>query len=67
MGKPKEILFGSETRTGIGIEYIKSKKILNVWGWYDTMVGIEGDTISLKDFCNKLGITEKDLKRVNKK
>ena len=60
MGKPKEILLGDE-ESGIGIEYIKSSKKLNIWGWYDDTVGIEGDSISLKDFCEKLGITEKDI------
>lgn len=60
MGKSKEILLGEES--GIGIEYIKSRKKLNIWGWYDDTVGIEGASISLKDFCEKLGITEKDIK-----
>ena len=65
MGKPKEILFGDES-SGVGIEYVKSKKLFHIYGYYDHFVGIKDRTISLKDFCKKLGITEKDLKGVFK-
>ena len=49
--------------SGISIDYIKSRKILDISGWYDTMVGIEGDRIPLADFLNGLGITLKDCEK----
>ena len=65
MGKPKEIMFG-DGNAGISIEYVKSKKLFHVFGWYGC-TGLGNDsTISLKDFCNKLGITEKDIKEEKK-
>ena len=62
MAKPKEILFG-DGDAGIAIEYVKSKKLFHVFGWYGC-TGIEDYSISLKYFCEELGITEKDLKGV---
>lgn len=59
----KQLIF-PETKgyqsSGIQVEYIKSRDVLNISGFYDNFVGIEGTEISVKDFCDKLGI---DLKR----
>ena len=69
MGKPKEILFGDED-AGISIEYVKSKKVFHVFGWYgcngfDNTIPLKNNTISLKNFCEELGITEKDIRRAD--
>lgn len=42
--------------SGIGIEYIKSRDVLYISGYYDHFVGIEGTEISFKEFCDRLGI-----------
>jgi len=59
MGKPRELIFpereGFQT-SGIQIEYIKSRDVLYISGFYDSFVGIEGTEISFNDFCDKLGI-----------
>jgi len=60
MTEPKQITFGGGSE-GIQIEHIKSRDALRISGWFDHCVG-HGDTeISIKEFCDKLGI---DLKRV---
>jgi len=46
--------------SGIQIEYIKSRDVLYISGFYDNCVGIEGTEIKFKDFCDRLGI---DIKR----
>jgi hypothetical protein len=43
--------------SGIQIEYIKSRDILNISGFYDNCVGIEGTEIPFTEFCDKLGIS----------
>lgn len=53
--------------SGISITYVKSRKTLWVSGWYDSFVGIQGRSLSLAEFFNELGISEKDLKSVFKK
>ena len=55
MGKPKRIELGNES-SGICIEYVKSRKTLYIFGWYDHIVGIERTEITLQEFCEKLGI-----------
>lgn len=63
MSKPKELIL-PECRnwqtSGIQIEYIKSRDVLYISGFYDSCVGIEGTEISVKDFCDRLGI---DIKK----
>lgn len=52
-----------ESSSGICIDYIKSRKRIYISGWYDSCVGIQGDSLELKDFFLKLGITENDCKK----
>ncbi len=62
--KPKKIYLPEDARhSGIDIAYVKSAQKLRIGGWYDSMVGISGGEISLKDFYQKLGITEKCCKK----
>ena len=49
--------------SGIDVTWVKSKGELRISGWYDGCVGIEGETLTLKEFFEKLGITEKDCKK----
>ena len=66
MGKPKELVLPPEDDygprgSGIAISYIKSHDVLYISGFYDGGCGgIQGTEISVKEFCEKLGI---DLKR----
>ena len=62
MGKSKELILpeveGSQS-SGIQIEYIKSRDVLYISGYYDGCVGIQGTEISFQDFCTRLGISLK--------
>ena len=48
------------THSGVSITYTKSSKQISISGWYDSIVGIQGDSVSLGEFLDMLGITEKD-------
>ena len=60
MGMPRNIEIGNKY-SGVKIEYVKSRKVINVWGWYDTCVGIEGREMPLWEFCAELGIKREDI------
>lgn len=51
-------------RSGVEVTYIKSRKLIRVGGWYDTMVGIEGFEKPLGEFLDELGVSGTDLLRV---
>ena len=62
MPKSKEIFFSEgNSECGINVTYRKGAKMLDISGWYDHCVGIEGAQISLVDFCTRLGIRKEDL------
>lgn len=48
------------TSSGIDITWTKTKQRIDVGGWYDSYVGIETTQLTLKEFFDRLGITEKD-------
>lgn len=50
---------GSE-RAGIGVSYYTKGRCLSFSGWYDSMVGIEGDDFTLAEFFDALQITPED-------
>ncbi len=59
MAKPKELVLPENNgyqNSGIQVKYIKSRDMLYISGWYDSVVGIEGTEIRFKDFCQRLGI-----------
>ena len=60
MAQPRKIVVGDK-HEGVAIQFIKSRKVVFVYGWYDTYIGIEGNDIPLEDFCRRLGIQRKDL------
>ncbi len=55
-----------EPKEGIMIEYIKRRKTLRVSGWYDTIVSMGKEEMSLRDFFGFLDITLKDCEKVFK-
>jgi len=57
--KPRLLEFPEDNQfrsSGIQIEYIKSRDVLRISGYYDHIVGIEGTEISFREFCDRLGI-----------
>jgi hypothetical protein len=61
---PKTIYLPKDaSRSGIAIEWTKTTKRLYIHGWYDSFVGIEGEGMSLREFFDRLGITENDCRK----
>ena len=61
---PKTIYLPEDAkRSGIDIRWTPSSMRLDIGGWYDSMVGISGESMSLREFFDRLGITERDCKR----
>ena len=57
---------GKWASSGIEVTYVKSRRVVNVTGWYDSMVGLvpdEGQNVPLGDFLRGLGVTLADCKR----
>ena len=46
--------------SGIDITWTPTAQRLDIGGWYDGSVGIGTHSIHLREFFDKLGITEKD-------
>lgn len=55
---PQEI---PDKHSGISITWTRSAQRLDISGWYDQFVGIEGNSFRLAEFFQKLGITKKDI------
>ena len=49
-------------RIGIDIRWTRSSQRLDIGGWYDSFVALDGGSVSLREFFDRLGITEKDCK-----
>jgi hypothetical protein len=57
MAKAKRIDLSAEwDNSGITIEYVKSRDVFYISGWYDTFVGIEGAEMTRAEFEKQLGI-----------
>ena len=70
MNEPKSIGTDATENSGVRIEYVKSRKMLYIYGWYDGFVGIEHMAYTLDEFCKQLGITlltEEEVKKGKKK
>lgn len=61
----KPAFFGG-TRDGIDIQFNRSAMQVSVGGWYDTCVGIEPESLSLREFLTRIGITEADVSKAMK-
>jgi hypothetical protein len=57
---PKKIYIGPEWQrsAGVSIEWTPSTQRLDISGWYDGCVGIEGESLTLREFFDRLNITE---------
>jgi hypothetical protein len=52
--------------SGVDIEFTRSTARLHIGGWYDTMVGLQPEEVSLVEFFRRCSITEADLLRAIK-
>lgn len=61
---PKKFYIPADAvRSGIDVKWTKSAQRLSIGGWYDTCVGLEGEAMTLREFFDRLGITERDCKK----
>lgn len=64
MAKPKVAYFPPNAdRDGIDVCFTKSRNSIRIGGWYNSFVGVESTELPLKEFFDKLGITESDCKK----
>lgn len=64
---PKQLdLTSGYGRSGIDITWTPSAQRLDIGGWYDSFVGIQTHSMSLREFFERLGITEKDVRKAFK-
>jgi hypothetical protein len=64
---PKRLdLTDSYRHSGIDITWTPSAQRLDVGGWYDSFVGLETHSLTLRQFFDELGITEKDCAKAFK-
>jgi hypothetical protein len=62
---PRTIKLGNDN-TGITITWTPSASRLDISGYFDDFVGIEGGSFTLAEFFKEMGITEKDVKNALK-
>lgn len=55
---PKTIYLGSSAHSGLDITWTKTTQRLSFSGWYDSFVGIEGESMTLREFFERMGITK---------
>ena len=60
----KPAYFGPEwASSGISVEFTKSTGTISVSGWYDSFVGIQGETLTIREFFDRAGIDEDDCRK----
>ena len=57
---PREATQPGSGHQGLNVIWTKTTQRLDFGGWYDSFVGIQGDSMTLREFFDALGITEKD-------
>ena len=62
-GRSPRVVIGNES-SGIMIEFVKSKDLLCIHGWYDSFVGIEGACINIQHFLEAIDISPNKLRRI---
>jgi hypothetical protein len=64
----KEAYFcvSDHSHEGISIRWTRSRGALYVSGWYDGFVGIQGEEVPLREFLQRIGITEADVRKAFK-
>ena len=59
---PKELYIGDKY-SGINITWTPTANRIDIHGWYDSFVGIQGSSMSLEKFFKELGISRKHIKK----
>lgn len=59
----KPAYFGQGTHSGVDITFTRSTLTVSVGGWYDSFVGIESEVLSLREFLERIGIHERDVRK----
>ena len=62
----KTAYFGNDS-DGISLTWNKKQGTVYISGWYDGMVGMEGECKDEADFFRALGMKATDLRRIAKK
>lgn len=62
---PKTLNLGNNN-SGITVTWTPSASRLDISGYFDEFVGIEGESFTLAEFFKELGITEKDIRKAFK-
>ena len=47
--------------SGISVTWTPSASRIDINGWYDSCVGIQGESMTLKEFFERLGIKKTDI------
>lgn len=63
---PKTLEVGRDD-CGIRVTFTPTPLTINLSGWYDHFVGIEGARMPLGEFLTRLGITERHVRTALKK
>ena len=64
---PKTIYLPEDaTHSGIDVTWTPSARRIDISGWYDSCVGLEGESMLLREFFERLGITRKDCEKAFK-
>jgi hypothetical protein len=66
---PTQIHIGPDWQlsAGISIQWTPSAQRLDISGFYDSMVGIDGDSMTLREFFDRLNITEAHCRKAFRK
>ena len=61
---PKTLYTGSKDNSGVDITWTPTAQRIDIGGWYDGgWAGIQGESMTLHEFFDRLGITEKDCQK----
>jgi hypothetical protein len=63
---PKQIILSEYPSTGIKIRWTPTSSRIDVNGWFDSLFCISGGSLTLREFFDRLGITEKDCAKAFK-
>ena len=60
---PRDASRPQSAHEGLDVTWTKTTQRLRFGVWYDSFVGIDGDSMTLREFFDALGITRKDTDR----
>lgn len=61
---PKTIYIPTDAKhSGIDVTWTPANQRLDIGSWYDTRASIQGDAMTLREFFDRLGITQNDCRK----